>query len=94
MSHAQSREGSDGSRFRPGKAGAANAEPGPPGIPERQTHDYARHGVTSLLAALNTATGQVTDPCHPRHRHQEFLRFLKKAAAYPTEIMKCYRRRQ
>jgi transposase len=56
-----------------------------PGIPERQTHDYARHGVTSLFAALNTATGQVTDACYPRHRHQEFLRFLKKvAAAYPA----------
>ncbi len=55
-----------------------------PGIPERQTHDYARHGITCLFAALNTATGQVTDACYPRHRHQEFLRFLKKtAAAYP-----------
>jgi hypothetical protein len=40
------------------------------GIPERQTHDYARHGVTCLFAALNTATGQVTDACYPRHRHQ------------------------
>ncbi len=56
-----------------------------PGIPERQTHDYARHGVTCLFAALNTATGQVTDACYPRHRHQEFLKFLKKvAAAYPA----------
>jgi transposase len=55
-----------------------------PGIPERQTHDYARHGVTCLFAALNAATGQVTDACYPRHRHQEFLKFLKKtAAAYP-----------
>src|ERR1017187_4568131 len=54
------------------------------GIPERQTHGYARHGVTCLFAALNTATGQVADACYPRHRHQEFLRFLKKvAAAYP-----------
>jgi transposase len=59
-----------------------------PGIPERQTHDYARHGVTCLFAALNAATGQVTDACYPRHRHQEFLKFLKKtAAAYPrTEL--------
>jgi len=58
------------------------------GIPERQTHDYARHGTTSLFAALNTATGRVTDACYPKHRHQEFLRFLKKvAAAYPgTEL--------
>ena len=54
------------------------------GIPERQTHDYARHGVTSLFAALNIATGHVTDACYPKHRHQEFLRFLKKVtAAYP-----------
>ena len=57
-----------------------------PGIPERQTHDYARHGVTSLFAALNAATGTVTDACYPKHRHQEFLRFLKKvAAAYPGQ---------
>jgi transposase len=59
-----------------------------PGIPERQTHDYARHGTTSLFAALNVATGHVTDACYPRHRHQEFLKFLKQvAAAYPgTEL--------
>ena len=59
-----------------------------PRIPERQTHDYARHGTTSLFAALDIATGQVTDACYPKHRHQEFLKFLKKvAAAYPdTEL--------
>ncbi len=59
-----------------------------PGIPERQAHDYARHGTTSLFAALNAATGQVTDACYPLHRHQEFLKFLKRvAAAYPgTEL--------
>jgi len=57
-----------------------------PGIPERQTHDYARHGTTCLFAALNVATGQVTDACYPRHRHQEFLKFLKQvAAAYPRQ---------
>jgi transposase len=55
-----------------------------PGIPERQAHDYVRHGTASLFAALNVATGQVTDACYPKHRHQEFLKFLKKvAAAYP-----------
>ena len=54
------------------------------GLPERATHDYIRHGVTTLLAALEEATGQVVDACYPRHRHQEFLRFLKKvAAAWP-----------
>jgi transposase len=52
-----------------------------PDIPERQTHDYARHGVTRLFAALTAATGRVTDACYPRHRHQEFLAFLKKTAA-------------
>jgi transposase len=55
-----------------------------PGIPEKQTHDYVRHGTTTLFAALEVATGKVTDACYPRHRHQEFLRFLKKvAAAHP-----------
>jgi transposase len=44
---------------------------------ERHTHDYARHGTTSLFAALNTKTGEVIGRCHQRHRHQEFLRFLK-----------------
>src|SRR6266496_3470372 len=55
-----------------------------PGLPERATHDYIRHGVTTPFAALEVATGQVVDACYPRHRHQEFLRFLKKvAAAWP-----------
>ena len=43
---------------------------------ERGTHDYVRHGVTSLFAALNVATGQVIGKCHRRHRHQEFIKFL------------------
>jgi hypothetical protein len=55
-----------------------------PGFPERHTHDYVRHGTTALFAALEAATGTVADACYPRHRHGEFLRFLKKvAAAYP-----------
>jgi transposase len=55
-----------------------------PGIPERHAHDYIRHGTTALFAALEVATGTVTDACYPRHRHGEFLRFLKKVAAgYP-----------
>jgi transposase len=49
-----------------------------PGMPERRTHDYARHGVTSLFAAFNIADGTVISELHRRHRHQEFLRFLKK----------------
>jgi transposase len=55
-----------------------------PGVPERQTHDYVRHGTTTLFAALEVATGRVEQACLPRHRHQEFLRFLKQVAkAYP-----------
>jgi len=55
-----------------------------PGRVERRTHDYLRHGTTTLFAALEVATGQVTDACHPRHRHGEFLAFLKLVAkAYP-----------
>src|SRR5882724_114109 len=55
-----------------------------PGIPEKQTHDYVRHGTTTLFAALEVATGRVEQACLPRHRHQEFLRFLKQVAkAYP-----------
>jgi transposase len=55
-----------------------------PGIPEKQTHDYVRHGTTTLFAALEVATGKVVDACYPRHRHQEFLSFLKQVAkAYP-----------
>ena len=48
-----------------------------PGLPERRTHDYRRHGTTSLFAALDVATGKVIGECHRRHRSQEFLRFLK-----------------
>jgi transposase len=41
------------------------------------THDYKRHGTTTLFAALNVATGAVIGQCSKRHRHQEFLRFLR-----------------
>ena len=55
-----------------------------PGHPEQRTHDYVRHGTTSLFAALDIATGRVTGVCKQRHRHQEFLAFLKHLArAYP-----------
>lgn len=47
-----------------------------PGQAERGTHDYVRHGTTSLLAALNVASGQVIGKCHRRHRRQEFVKFL------------------
>jgi len=48
-----------------------------PAVPGRQTHDYIRHGTTSLFAALDVATGKVIGQHQRRHRHQEFLRFLK-----------------
>ena len=54
-----------------------------PGLPLKKgragtmTHDYKRHGTTTLFAALNVATGKVIGECMPRHRHQEFLRFLR-----------------
>jgi transposase len=56
-----------------------------PGLAARRTHDYKRNGTTTLFAALEIATGRITaDACYARHRHQEFLRFLKKvAAAHP-----------
>ena len=49
-----------------------------PGLPARQTHDYERHGTTTLFAALNVLEGTVIAACQPRHRHQEFLRFLNR----------------
>ena len=54
------------------------------GLPEKATHDYKRNGTTSLFAALEVATGQVTDACYDRHGKAEFGDFLKKVArAYP-----------
>jgi transposase len=52
-----------------------------PGQAERRTHDYARHGTTSLFAALNVATGEVIGKCYRRHRQQEFLKFLEEIDA-------------
>ena len=52
---------------------------------ERRTHDYKRHGTTTLFAALEVSTGRITaDACYPRHRNGEFLAFLKQVAkAHP-----------
>jgi transposase len=52
-----------------------------PGQPERCSHDYARHGTTSLFAALDIATGAVIGQCYPRHRAQEFRQFLDEIEA-------------
>jgi hypothetical protein len=51
-----------------------------PGLWPKRTHDDKRNGTTTLFAALEVATGKVVDACYPRHRHQEFLRFLKQVA--------------
>src|SRR5271166_5410240 len=49
-----------------------------PGMPERRTHDYVRHGITTLFAALDVATGEITGSIHRRHRAAEFKKFLIK----------------
>ena len=51
------------------------------------THDYKRHGTTTLFAALNVLTGEVIGQCHGRHRHQEFLKFLRHLdRAFPPDL--------
>jgi transposase len=63
---------------------AAPVLPLRPGVAEKRSHDYIRHGTTTLFAALEIATGKVTDACYPRHRHEEFGKFLRQVAkAYP-----------
>lgn len=64
-----------------------------PGLPLKPgrcgtwTHDYVRHGTTTLFAALELAQGRVVGQCYPRHRHQEFLKFLKQLdAEYPGQM--------
>jgi transposase len=60
-----------------------------PGQIERRTHDYTRHGTTSLFAALDIATGAVIGKCYPRHRATEFRRFLdeiEKAAPDDLDV--------
>ena len=55
-----------------------------PGLPEKATHDYKRNGTATLFAALEVATGKVTDACYERHGKAEFLAFMKQVAkAYP-----------
>src|SRR5688572_23055512 len=58
-----------------------------PGQAERRTHDYTRHGTTSLFAALDIATGAVIGRCYPKHRSSEFRRFLDQVeAAVPGDL--------
>jgi hypothetical protein len=59
------------------------------------THDYKRHGTTTLFAALSLLDGTVIGDCMPRHRHQEFIRFLKQIdAATPAALALHLIRRQ
>ena len=58
-----------------------------PGIPERRTHAYVRHGTTSLFAALDVASGFVIGKCYRRHRAAEFLDFLKQIDARLPEAL-------
>ena len=66
-----------------------------PGLPMKKgragsmTHDYKRHGTTTLFAALNVLTGMVIGECLPRHRHREFLRFLKRIDKETRPISTC-----
>jgi transposase len=58
-----------------------------PGMPEKRSHDYVRHGTTSLFAAFNTADGTVISSLHRRHRTIEFKKFLAKIdAEVPAEL--------
>jgi len=58
-----------------------------PGMPERRTHDYVRHGTTTLFAAFNTADGTVISSLHRRHRAAEFKKFLTKIdAEVPADL--------
>jgi len=64
-----------------------------PGLPLKPgrcgtfTHDYKRHGTTTLFAALHVVEGRVIGQCYPRHRHQEFLKFLRRLdGEFPGEV--------
>lgn len=64
------------------------------GDTEKHTHDYKRHGTTTLFAALEIATGHVTGAVKPKHRRQEFLAFLRQLEAWmkpSTSVMSCSR---
>ena len=57
-----------------------------PGKPAARTHDYIRHGTSTLFATLEMATGLATAACKARHRGQEFMAFWKQVArAYPNQ---------
>jgi len=64
-----------------------------PGLPLKNgrcgtyTHDYKRHGTTTLFAALQVAEGKVIGECYPRHRHHEFLKYLRRLnSEFPSKV--------
>ena len=63
-----------------------------PGLPMKKgrcgtmTHDYKRHGTTTLFAALEVLQGRVIGQCYERHRHQEFLKFLRRLEQFPGDV--------
>jgi len=61
-----------------------------PGVPQRRTHDYMRHGTTTLFAALNMATGKVIGELHRRHRAKEFLQFLRTIDANVPQALEVH----
>ena len=58
-----------------------------PGLVERRSHDYVRHGTTTLFAALEITTGNVTAALKPRHRNTEFLAFLKQVERASRDVV-------
>jgi transposase len=61
-----------------------------PGLPERRTHDYQRHGTTTLFAALDIASGEVIGELHRRHRSSEFLKFLRTIEANVPDTLEVH----
>jgi transposase len=61
-----------------------------PGVPQRRTHDYMRHGTTTLFAALDMASGKVIGELHRRHRAKEFLQFLRTIDAKVPEALEVH----
>jgi hypothetical protein len=74
----------------PGVGSAPADSAAAPRLSEQHTHDYIRHGTTSLFAALEVATGKVTaDACYPPHTNVEFLAFLKLVAKAHPRVRLC-----
>jgi transposase len=61
-----------------------------PGVPQRHTHDYMRHGTTTLFAALDMASGKVIGELHRRHRAKEFLQFLRTIDTHVPEALEIH----